>query len=80
MIEFRLLFYFFFPMNSRDPPSHILLVLISNICSTFPLTNDLLYEKFSNYGKVVKILIFQRGTVNKAFIEFADVEDAIIAR
>jgi len=67
-------------MNSRDAPSHILLVLISHLSSSFPLTNDLLYEEFNPHGDVVRILIFERGNINKAFIEFSSVTHATKAR
>lgn len=67
-------------MNSRDPPSKILLVIITQLSRAFPLTNDLLYEEFKHFGKIRKILIFERGKANKAFIEFFHVKDAVEAR
>lgn len=56
--------------NSRDPPSKILLLVITQLPPTFPLTNDFLHETFKGYGEIKKILIFERGKANKAFVEY----------
>ncbi|CAD8099158.1 unnamed protein product [Paramecium sonneborni] len=66
--------------NSRDPPSKILLLVITQLSPTFPLCNDLLFEQFGKYGEVKKILIFERGKANKAFVEYYDIKNAIEAR
>ncbi|CAD8091965.1 unnamed protein product [Paramecium sonneborni] len=65
---------------SRDPPSKILLLVITQLSPTFPLCNDLLFEQFNKYGEIKKILIFERGKANKAFVEYYDVKHAIEAR
>ncbi|CAK81495.1 unnamed protein product (macronuclear) [Paramecium tetraurelia] len=65
---------------SRDPPSKILLLVITQLSPTFPLCNDLLFEQFAKYGDIKKILIFERGKANKAFVEYYDVKHAIEAR
>ena len=67
-------------MNSRDPPSKILLLIITHLPPSFPLTNDYLHEIFSPFGEVKKILIFERGKANKAFVEFQDIKSSIAAR
>ncbi|CAD8098541.1 unnamed protein product [Paramecium sonneborni] len=66
--------------NSRDPPSKILLLVITQLSPTFPLCNDLLFEQFTKYGDIKKILIFERGKANKAFVEYYDIKNAIEAR
>ncbi|CAK76924.1 unnamed protein product (macronuclear) [Paramecium tetraurelia] len=66
--------------NSRDPPSKILLLVMTQLSPTFPLSNELLFEQFSKYGDIKKILIFERGKANKAFVEYYDVKHAIEAR
>ena len=40
------------------------------------MTNQLIYEKFSKYGPIVKVLIFEKGEVTKLFIEFSDQSSA----
>jgi hypothetical protein len=67
-------------MNSRDPPSRILLIIITYLPPSFPLTNDYLHELFSPFGEIKKILIFERGKANKCFVEFIDLKNAIAAR
>lgn len=54
--------------NSRDPPNKILLLILPS--STYSLTNDCLHKKFCDFGEIKKILIFERGKTNKAFMEF----------
>lgn len=66
--------------NSRDPPSKILLLVMTQLSPTFPLSNELLYEQFSKFGEIKKILIFERGKANKAFVEYYNIKDAIEAR
>lgn len=67
-------------MNSRDPPSRILLVIITYLPPSFPLTNDYLLELFSPFGDIKKILIFERGKANKCFVEFHDLKHSMAAR
>lgn len=63
-----------------DPPSRILLLLITNLPHQFPLTNQYLHELFEPYGELLKILIFERGKTNKVFVEYVEVKSAIKAR
>lgn len=67
-------------MNQRDPLSKILLLIITYLPQSFPLTNDFLFETFKQYGEIKKILIFERGKTNKAFVEYNDIKHAIYAR
>lgn len=46
----------------------------------FQLTNDLVYSKFSPYGRVSKVLIFERSEVTKLFVEFESLEDSETAK
>jgi hypothetical protein len=60
-------------MNSKDPPSKILLIIITHLPPTFPLTNDYIHSIFAKYGDIRKILIFERGKANKCFIEYLSI-------
>ena len=63
-------------MNSKDPPSKILLLIITQLPPSFPLTNDYLHSVFSKYGDIKKILIFERGKANKCFVEYLSIQSA----
>lgn len=56
--------------KARDPPSPILLLILTSLPHSFPLTNEYLFSKFTDFGEIKKILIFERGKTNKAFVEF----------
>lgn len=49
----------------------VLLVCIYNKYGNV-ITHDYFYELFSQYGEIVKILIFEKAKVWKTFIEFID--------
>lgn len=36
------------------------------------VNNQLVYERFSKFGSIVKVLIFEKGEVTKLFVEFTD--------
>lgn len=36
------------------------------------VSNQLVYERFSRFGSIVKVLIFEKGEVTKLFVEFTD--------
>jgi len=57
----------------------VILVCIYNHNNTL-ITHDLLYNIFSQYGKVQKILIFEKVKVWKAFVEFSTLESAFDAK
>ncbi|CAD8107648.1 unnamed protein product [Paramecium sonneborni] len=66
--------------NSRDPPNRILLLILNQLPSTFPLNNQFIHQKFNDFGDINKILIFERGKTTKAFVEFHELKSAIQAR
>ena len=49
----------------------VLLVCIYNKHGNV-ITHDYFYQLFSQYGEIVKILIFEKAKVWKTFIEFTD--------
>lgn len=57
----------------------VVLVCIYNKNNT-PITHDLLYNVFSACGKILRILIFEKVKVWKAFVEFSSTEEAIEAK
>lgn len=36
------------------------------------VNNQLVYERFSKFGSIVKVLIFEKGEVTKLFVEFTE--------
>ena len=36
------------------------------------VSNQLVYERFSRFGSIIKVLIFEKGEVTKLFVEFTD--------
>ncbi len=55
----------------NQPNTTVLLLIIPNPSSTI-LPHSLFYKLFSQYGEVVKILIFEKSRVWKAFVEMGD--------
>ena len=55
-------------------------VLLVCVCDTiaFQVSNQIIYEAFSKYGTILKILIFEKGEVTKLFVEFAGAESAVV--
>jgi hypothetical protein len=49
-------------------------VLLVCIYDTIALEvgNQLIYERFSKYGSIFKVLIFEKGEVTKLFVEFTE--------
>lgn len=56
----------------------VLLVCIYNKYGNI-ITHDYFYQLFSQYGEIVKILIFEKAKVWKTFIEFTDQASAKVA-
>jgi hypothetical protein len=72
MIEFAIN-YLLLRMRSRnhsEPEGPVLLVCIYNQFGNV-ITHDYLYQLFCPYGTIVKILIFEKAKVWKAFVEYA---------
>jgi RNA recognition motif-containing protein len=57
----------------------VILVCIHNVNNT-QITHDLLHTVFSTYGKILRILIFEKTKKWKAFIEYSDLPSASQAR
>lgn len=53
----------------------VLLVCIYNKFGNI-ITHDYFYQLFSQYGEIVKILIFDKAKVWKTFVEFTDIQSA----
>lgn len=58
---------------STTPLTNVLLVCVYNKSGSI-ITHDMLYEIFSPYGLVQRILIFVKAKVWKAFVELDSVE------
>jgi hypothetical protein len=65
--------------SSRKPSnadsSRVLLVCIYDTVVT-DISNEMLYSSFTGHGRVEKLLVFEKGQVTKAFVQFASVGDA----
>lgn len=53
--------------------SPVLLVCIYNQFGNI-ITHDYLYQLFSPYGSIVKILIFEKAKVWKTFVEYSEAD------
>lgn len=58
--------------GSAAEPSRVLLVCIYDTV-VLNVTNEMLYETFAGHGTLDKLLVFEKGQVTKAFVQFADV-------
>ena len=67
--------------NSKDvaQPNRVLLVSVYNLSSE-PITNNQLFEKFSPFGEVEKILIFDKAKLCKSFVQMKHTADAVMAK
>lgn len=59
----------------KESPSRVLLVCVYDTI-ILEITNDAVFDRFSPFGNIIKILIFERGEVTKFFIEFTQVPEA----
>jgi hypothetical protein len=64
-----------FKLSYTDIPktTKVLLVCIFNKNSTI-ITHDILYRLFNEHGEVIKILIFEKSKLWKAFVEMETLE------
>jgi hypothetical protein len=62
-------------MQDKQEPSQVLLVCIYDTIA-LEVTNQLVYERFSKYGPIIKVLIFEKGEVTKLFVEFTEQSSA----
>jgi len=56
----------------------VLLVCIYNKLGNI-ITHDYFYQVFSQYGEIVKVLIFEKAKVWKTFVEFTTIHSANVA-
>lgn len=56
-------------MSENTKPTSVLLVCIYNIHG-YQIIHEMLYNLFTQYGEVLKILIFEKSKILKSFIEF----------
>ena len=66
-------------VNENNKNTKVLLVIILNKNSTL-ITHNILYNKFSKYGQVLRILIFEKSHTWKAFVEMDTLESAAQAK
>lgn len=60
-----------------SPPNRVLILQIRNFDRTYYIDADMLYKVFSNYGKILRIAMFQKeGKPVQAFVEFDNVQSA----
>mmetsp|Transcript_917 Transcript_917/g.822 ORF Transcript_917/g.822 Transcript_917/m.822 type:complete len:114 (-) Transcript_917:961-1302(-) len=57
----------------------VILVCVYNKNGTI-ITHDLLHTVFSSYGNILRILIFEKMKVWKAFIEYDNIDSALEAK
>lgn len=57
----------------------VILVCIHNVGNSL-ITHELLHTVFSTYGKILRILVFEKSKKWKAFVEYSDPEAAVQAR
>lgn len=50
-----------------EKPSRVLLVCVYDTI-VFEISNDIIKGKFEKFGKITKLLIFEKGEVTKFFI------------
>lgn len=65
--------------GERELPSKVLLVCVYDTV-VVEVTNEAVFARFSPFGPIVKILIFEKGEVTKFFLEFQRVDDAAKVR
>ncbi|NXW74029.1 PTBP3 protein, partial [Hirundo rustica] len=61
-------------------PSHgsVLRIIVENVC--YPITLDILYQIFSKFGFVVKIIMFHKNNQFQALLQYADATNAYYAK
>eukprot|EP01132_Coremiostelium_polycephalum_P001528 gene1528-1923_t len=65
-------------LQNEESSNEILLITITNII--YPITIDVLFKLFSNYGNVLKILIFTKSGNFQSLIQMKSTESAIAAK
>lgn len=62
--------------QDREAPSKVLLVCVYDTVIV-EVTNEAVFARFSPFGPIIKILIFEKGEVTKFFLEYLQLEDAV---
>lgn len=58
-------------VQDKQEPSRVLLVCVYDTIA-LEVSNQVIYERFSKFGSIIKVLIFEKGEVTKLFVEFTD--------
>jgi len=58
----------------------VILVCVHDLQDDIIVNHSLLYSIFSNYGEVLRILIFERSNTLKAFLEYTTPQSAVLAK
>mmetsp|Transcript_3388 Transcript_3388/g.6650 ORF Transcript_3388/g.6650 Transcript_3388/m.6650 type:complete len:464 (-) Transcript_3388:468-1859(-) len=68
------------PAAPLATPNRVLILQIRNFDRTYYIDADMLYKVFSNYGKILRIAMFQKeGKPVQAFVEFDSIPSATSA-
>jgi hypothetical protein len=59
----------------KESPSKVLLVCVYDTV-ILEISNEAIFARFSPFGPIIKILIFEKGEVTKFFIEFSELQEA----
>lgn len=62
-------------LQDKQEPSRVLLVCVYDTIA-LEVSNQVIYERFSKFGSIIKVLIFEKGEVTKLFVEFTDKQHA----
>jgi hypothetical protein len=55
--------------HDRETPSRVLLVCVYDTV-VVEVSNEAVFARFSPFGPIIKILIFEKGEVTKFFLEY----------
>ncbi|KAF4527861.1 hypothetical protein B566_EDAN017016, partial [Ephemera danica] len=64
--------------DTQGGPNTVLRVIVEHM--VYPVTLDVLYQIFSRYGKVLKIVTFTKNNTFQALIQYPDVVTAQAAK
>uniref|UniRef100_A0A1I7VBZ5 RRM domain-containing protein n=1 Tax=Loa loa TaxID=7209 RepID=A0A1I7VBZ5_LOALO len=63
---------------TQQQPNSVLRVIIENML--YPVTLDVLYQIFSRYGKVLRIITFNKNNTFQALVQLSEANSAQLAR
>uniref|UniRef100_A0A915IM33 RRM domain-containing protein n=1 Tax=Romanomermis culicivorax TaxID=13658 RepID=A0A915IM33_ROMCU len=64
--------------QTQNQPNSVLRVIIENML--YPVTLDILYQIFSRFGKVLRIITFTKNNTFQALIQFSDASSSQMAK